>query len=461
MTARKRSISVRCLLIILSVLCVPSYSDAIGQSEITPTLEIESRSVLVPVMLLDTETRLPVVGLQAKSFRVFEDGKEQKIAYVEHRDFWHQLVRDNLGEHWEWAWIPGGKWSTSDIVAEPLDLPNPYYIISYVPPPSAKGSCHQIRVKVNRADTEAFYRKDYCNIAHSPSDPIRGTPIDNKLAQYLSSGKAGRIRLAANACYFYSGTDRARVHIGVRYPLNDVKSALGSNGRLPFNILIIVSREDGVVVARHSETEAWGAPDFPVLARWWGGDRAAAVVLPIRYDAQVDIPPGRYRIAIAVSHDSRFGTIEFPLTIDSRTQNELGISSLALCKRVRKAGGQQRLRDFTPLISEGYEFSPAADSRFEPGQDVMAYFEIYDARPNLSHFDVRFRMKVTDVRTGAVKLNEEMSAAHWRQPGNSTVPVALKLETNKLPAGEYRLEIQAFDSGGKNTALRVAKFTVL
>jgi len=56
---------------------------------------------------------------------------------------------------------------------------NEYYIIGYTPPDSRDGSCHTIKVKVDRGGTIVRSRTGYCNI--KPLDFLAGKPIEREL----------------------------------------------------------------------------------------------------------------------------------------------------------------------------------------------------------------------------------------------------------------------------------------
>jgi len=53
-----------------------------------------------------------------------------------------------------------------------------------------------------------------------------------------------------------------------------------------------------------------------------------------------------------------------------------------------------------------------------------------------------------------------MSANKWLIPGNGAVPIGLKLDTGKFKKGSYRVEVQASDSGGRESGWRGANFSI-
>jgi len=162
---------------------------------------------------------------------------------------------------------------------------------------------------------------------------------------------------------------------------------------------------------------------------------------------------------------------EVPLKIDDYDGKDLGISLIALCKRVSKADDKPVAAEFVPLVSNGYEFTPAADTLFHKGESLMVYFELYEsktsaAQPNssvaaqASGTPPQFQMQVTNAKTGAIEMKTEMSAEQWMQRGNSTIPIGLKPELDHLAPGQYRLEVQASSSTGGSTPWRTADFTI-
>src|ERR1051326_1674731 len=91
----------------------------------------------------DTFAMPPVAtGLSANDFRVFDNGAEQRINYLEESSFsWRDINQ-------QWSFFPhiGGTWgvyTSSDVALAP---PTATYIIGYIPPPLPLAGCHTIRL---------------------------------------------------------------------------------------------------------------------------------------------------------------------------------------------------------------------------------------------------------------------------------------------------------------------------
>lgn len=71
----------------------------------------------------------------------------------------------------------------------------PQYVLAYAPQKSPAGSCHQIQVKVERANLEVWTRSEYCNTDHPASDPLIGTEFGKQLQAKANPGTLSDIDL--------------------------------------------------------------------------------------------------------------------------------------------------------------------------------------------------------------------------------------------------------------------------
>lgn len=399
-----------------------------------------------------------------KDLHLFEDGQEQSIKTIEKVVGSEKVTTDNMGTHVEMSGVPTGIWSNSDIEgADPSryhGLPV-YYQIAYSPSISAEGSCHSIRI-AGPHESKLLYQKEYCFDVHSTADPLSGTPEDKKLKGYLAAGKQGSIHPRMQASSFFDAPDKSRVVVDVELPFSEVKSKNIKGWAVPVEVLILAYGQDGRIIARHSEL----LPAFKELVRspLVSLDWASASFTYVRYDAQIQLPPGSYKLAFAYSHASDFGISEVPLTVDNYDISQFAISSIALCKRARKAGEKPVAKEFVPLVAGNDEFTPTTDTDFHNGDTLMAYFELYEppvGQPQQA-LHVNYTMRIRNEQTGAMALQRVENADSWIQSGKSTIPIAEKLMLSQLhlAPGKYRFEIQATDSAGKSTALRTADFWI-
>ena len=98
---------------------------------------------------------------------------------------------------------------------------NPYYIVGYTPPESAEGSCHTLKVKVDKGGTKVRSRAGYCNV--KSHDALAGNPIEKTLESRATATAAGTIAASMRAPFFYTGANTARVAVAIEIPSESIK----------------------------------------------------------------------------------------------------------------------------------------------------------------------------------------------------------------------------------------------
>ena len=427
--------------------------------------------------LMAKDTRLwddiVVKNLRVKDFRLNEDGQEQKIQWVKLEPPAFRVLQDNLGKHPEIVGSGGGVWGYPDLAKTDLSvwLAFPQYVLSYVPPRSAPGSCHQIQVKVESAKLTVWTRSEYCNTAHPASDPLAGTEFGRKLEAAAVAATPNGIDLKIRAAAFADSASTARVYVWASFPWQSLAHKI-RNGTLYATIgsLVLVYRKDGSVAARYSDfaccdygeksepSDHEGASDTSVTA--------GRAMIPDRYATQFSLPAGEYDLRVVVSDGVHFGVQDAPLTVTSYDVGELAISDVALCRRVRKVSPESeqgtRVADsYTPLVSNGVEFTPAANPQYWPDQMLFAYFEVDKPTAAESSAQLQANLRIVSMDSGAiVDQFEPVDLAKYSKPGSAVIAVGRGVRLNPLP-GTYRIEIQASGGAGTGTAWRSAMFSVL
>lgn len=294
---------------------------AVGVPQVgsAPVIRVESNVVVVPTFVTYRQDGGPVSRLTVSDFRLLEDGQEQKIQRVSVERLYNRDLPDNFGAiDREWAWTPGQKWST--LKKEPVTAVTfDFYFLSYVPPHSTAGSCHQIQVKVNRKHVAVRWRSEYCQTGHSHSDPLDGTKFSKQMESDVISGKVEKLRLSLQAGFFYSDAKAARVYIILEFSPKEIKFHADPDG--PFykvGVLAMVYRKDGTLAARSSDiNEDDGPVPDDQLDRLPAAYSLVRALMPDHHEAQIELLPGDYNLQVALSDGSKFGREQMPLTVDS------------------------------------------------------------------------------------------------------------------------------------------------
>ncbi len=332
-----------------------------------------------------------------------------------------------------------------------------YYLLGYTPPESPDGSCHPLKVKVDRPRTNVRARVSYCNV--KAVDLLAGKPVERELEYRVTGSDAGNIKASMQLPYFYTEADTARLNVAMEIASSSIrfeKVKGKSHGEL--NIVGIAYLPDGTAAARFSDTVKF---DF-AAAKEVEEFRAR----PLHYEKEFFVAPGNYTFKVAfTSGGESFGKLEAPLAIPPYDGRQFMLSGLALSKEVRPASELGSAEDAeliegrTPLIYKEAKIIPAGSARFSSSDPLSLYGEIYD--PVLASGNppvVEIRMRVSD-RAGSVKFGGAMRPEIDKNAHSSTLPFALKIKVDSLAPGGYRADVEAVDSAG-NSMLRSVDFEI-
>ncbi len=345
-----------------------------------------------------------------------------------------------------------------------------YYLLGYTPPNSPDGSCHTLKVTVERGGTNVRARSGFCNSA--PADPLEGKPIEKELETRASvagaagGGGAAAAGAAANpgsleTPYFYTAANEAKVHLAMDVPPSSIEfdKAKGKY-HADLNVLGIAYRADGTVASRFSDE---------VTLDMEKGEWEKFLKSPMHYENQFLIAPGQYRLSVVLSGGSqKFASYQTGLAIDPYDGKRFSLSGVALSDEfgpVAELGGAldaDLLADRTPLVVKDFEFTPSGSNRFKKSEKAALYTQIYVPRltePNPP--TVKFTYMVMDPKSGKPLVGAAaVDVTSYVQKGSPVIPVAFKLPLEKLDKGEYLLEMQASEGPGDLTAISAVKFVV-
>jgi VWFA-related protein len=334
---------------------------------------------------------------------------------------------------------------------------NEYYFLGYTLPDSPEGSCHALRVKMERSELKVRARTGYCSA--KAKDMLAGKPVGKDLESRAAASDKGTIGGALQAPFFYTSPNEARVDVAMEFPASAVEFSKDKNKyHADMNVLGIAYRPDGTVAARFSDK---------VTLDLEKDELKQFTLRPTRYSNQFAIAPGKYRLAVVLTAGGQgFGKYETPLVIDPFDGKSFSVSSIALSNQtslVQGLGGALEadlLSDHMPLVVNNMEITPSASNRFKKTEVVTLYAQVYDphlADPNPPALRINFN--VVDTKTGQVISGaRNVDTAPFIQKGNTVVPLALKLPLEQLPPGSYRLDMQASDASGNHTPIRSVGF---
>jgi VWFA-related protein len=334
-----------------------------------------------------------------------------------------------------------------------------YYVLGYAPPPSEEGTCHTLKVKVERGGVVTRWRSGYCNV--KPTDLLAGKPEEKQMENRVTGSQPGSIAASMLAPYFYTSVNTARVNLAIEIPPNAIKFEK-QKGKLhaTVNVFGQAYKLDGTVAARFSDSLDLNFEDKKELEQFNSK--------PFHYDTQFDIAAGHYNLKVVFNPQGSdtFGKLEVPLVIDPYDGKQFTLSAVAFSKQIHPVAQMGAsldaalLEDRTPLVTQGMQIVPSGSDQFKKSDRAGFYVEIYD--PLLTSANppkVGIQMVVVDRKTGEKKIDTGGAAADAK-PGNVLVPLGLRLPVDTLPPGSYRLELKAVDSAGNTSQPRTADFEV-
>jgi hypothetical protein len=336
---------------------------------------------------------------------------------------------------------------------------NEFYILGYVPADTPEGSCHTLKVKLNRGGMNVRSRSGYCNT--KTGNVLEGKPLEKQLEARAAGSQSGSIHGALQAPYFYTAPNTARVNLAMELPSDTVqfnkdKGKYHAN----LNVLGIAYRPDGTIGARFSDTVNM---DFE-KDEWKDFTKS-----PYRYENQFDAAPGTYKLTVVLSAGGdTFGKFETPLSIDEYDGKHFSLSGLVLTNSVQKLTDiptgldSALLEDRAPLVVKGMQITPSGSNRFKHTDSVVVYTEIYEplltsANPPLVGMAYTILERESNKK---LFFTDVQRADDFVQKGNPVIPIGLKVKVNDLKPGSYRLLMQAVDSAKNNAPNRIVDFDI-
>ncbi len=335
-----------------------------------------------------------------------------------------------------------------------------YYVLGYTPSNAAEGSCHTLKVKVERSGTTVRSRSGYCRV--KPQDALAGSPVEKDLESRVSGNAAGNINATMQAPFFYTSSNTARVDLVIDIPTSALKfEKVKGKQHSSVNVLGIAYNPDATVAARFSDTVDLDFEDKKELQEFQSH--------PFHYENQFEMASGQYNLKVVFSSGNEsFGKLQTPLTIGPYTNKQFSLSAIALSNQLHRVSEMgsgldaELLEDKRPLVAQGMQITPSASNHFKTTDSAAIYVEVYEpllTSPNPPKLGLE--LKVLDRKSGAQKIDAGFTnTASAISAGNPVVPLGMKLPVGSLPAGSYRVEVTALDSAGNSTKPSSAEFEV-
>jgi VWFA-related protein len=201
------------------------------------------------------------------------------------------------------------------------------------------GKYHDLKVRVDRKGVDVRSRVGY----------LASMPVDLSVK---TSGDA-----TTQVPYFYTGTDRARVHLSM-----DVVPS-GMIFQKKGNVLHGEMEMTGATL--HADGGEAGRFEQTVNVDMDSQERADAFTrIPFHYEHEFLLLAGNYVLQMTVGTGKTKDAVTAPLNIPAWDENAFGIGGIAFCAEGEGSNGS------TPLVAAGRSFVLAGSHRFRPDDRI-------------------------------------------------------------------------------------------
>ncbi len=338
---------------------------------------------------------------------------------------------------------------------------NEFYLLGYVPPDSAEGTCHTLKVKMTHGGMNVRARTGYCNAR--PVNVLEGTPVEKQLEARAQDQTPSAAKAAFQAPYFYSAANVARVNLALDIPSENFHFDKNKGKyHASLSVLGIAYKPDGSIGAKFSDQVKMDLEKD----EWKEFSKA-----PYHYSNQFDTVPGNYKMTVVLnSGGDAYSKAEWPLHIDSYDGKQLSLGGVVITNSMQRVDeiaanadlDAVLLEDHTPLVAKGVQINPVASNHFKRSDNVVVYSEVYE--PLLVSENppkVVFGYVIVDRATHEQLVSTgSISAEGFIQKGNPMIPVALLVKVKDMKPGQYTLVMMAIDDAGRKAENRMADFDV-
>ncbi len=331
-----------------------------------------------------------------------------------------------------------------------------YYILGYTPPESEEGTCHALKVKLNRGGLNVRARPSYCNV--KTANVLAGKPIEKELETRAAASAPASVAAPMQVPFFYTSADTARVNLAIEIPSKSVKfDKVKGKQHGEINVLGLVYRQDGGVAAKFSDTVKLDFDDKKQVEKFAEN--------PYHYENQFEVASGDYTFKLVFnSGGESFGKMEAPLKVGPYDAKQFALSGIALSTSYHNLADVEARLDLdmlegkAPLRVKSMQFTPSGSNLFKTTDKVAVYLEVYEPQMLEEKLPAAaVQLRILD-STGAQKLDSGTNdIATFFRKGSPVIPVALRLPVEQLTAGAYKLELRAVDSIG-HSAKRTVDF---
>jgi VWFA-related protein len=331
-----------------------------------------------------------------------------------------------------------------------------YYLLGYYPPDSRRdGAYRRLEVRVTRPGLRVLAREGYARPGPEPEKDVRpriaaadGTSPELRTLLESPWPQPG-LPLAVTAASFKGSGRDTTVAVTILLPRPGPPPQPGAGAHETEVSFVAIDTNGNVRAGERILSRSAASATSP----------ESGVRPGLRFVRALQLSAGRYQLRVAAreSDTLALGSVSYELEVPDYGNPKLAMSSVLISSR-------QAASAFASAIDETMKarlkVPPTADRRFEAGDVVSAYAEVYDALESPHEVGMTTRVVATgDGRE--VFRDTRLRAAGPLEGAGAGIRHEIEIPLAGLRPGRYQLEIAATPTLGEPTASREVAFEVV
>jgi hypothetical protein len=189
---------------------------------------------------------------------------------------------------------------------------------------------------------------------------------------------------------------------------------------------------------------------------------------PFDYQHSFKIAPGEYTFKLVLSAGGgKFGKYIVPLIVDPFSGKQFTLSGPAFGDRFVPSPlssadiDQTLIEGSAPMVANGMQVVPSSNNHFKKDMQPVVYVEVYDPILRSSSPQMGILYNIVNRRTKQkVYSSNTLPINQYVHQGSPLVPVIFSLPMDKLPVGDYRMEIWGRDSAENVSPVLTGDFSI-
>lgn len=318
--------------------------------------------------------------------------------------------------------------------------------------PNFDGGFRKLKIEVRRPDAQVIARAGYYAIA--PDQVVPLSPEEKKLlAGVFSPEFTSQLPLFVQLSAFRSGAGRYVVPLALEVPHDAVKfEPKADRQRMHLDVLVVVRETQDKILSR-----AGGSFDVALTAEQY----QSVLNNDVFYRQDVELTPGAYNVDVVV-RDRLSGktAARRERLVLPEAGAEFSMTEAVLSRHVEPAR-QSAGAPGDVLSHGGALISPLPSREFRPADNLIIFFNLYNAAPAAATGRPSVKVTVTLLKDGKAALKP----IEYELTENLGEPVphltfAKYITLTGLPEGKYTALIEARDSVAGKLAKQQAAFVI-